>query len=469
MKTRLHFAKCLLSILVFSASSALAQTEAERLQLAGMKASDANDYTTAVTDYKKAVQLDPTLSTAQFRLGLAYIGLGQSQQAVAAFKKYLTLPDKPDEQSAWLFLGESYQTLKQYTNSADAYRTLIRLTTDPKLSYLAHYELGQALSLTSQDAAAVTELQKAVQLEPTACSAVGTCDESEDLRGYLGLALFGLNRYQEAANAYQQAIQIKPDDIDNYYYVGVIYARLGRRSDALAAYQKLRAAGNSHAAEVFTEIQKIPSGTAVANSGPTATKPAPKSQPTATQTASATAGQCQDQIDAETYAKAVDTCKLAVASAPFDASIWSNLGTAYFGSKRYDEAAQAYQQVTRINPKDARAQYGIGAAYVESRQFAKAVPYLREAVRLDANSANQWYDLGHSLYETGQYTSAAEALETAARLQPNDAATDYWLGETYVKLRSKAKAQAAYQRLVGPDRNNDQKLAQQLNAEISAL
>lgn len=469
MNSGLQFPKGLLLVLVLSGSSALAQNDAEGWERAGMAARDAKDYATAVADYQKAIQLDPKLASAQFRLGLAYIDQGQSQQAVAAFKKYLTLPDKPNEQSAWLLLGDSYQSLKQYANAADAYRTLIRLSTDRKLSYQAEVELGQSLSLGGQDAAAVDALQKAMQLEPGACGKAGGCDESEDLRTFLGLALFGLKRYQEAATAYEEAIRVKPGDIDNYYYVGIIYVRLGRRTDALNAYQKLQASRNENAADLYAEIQKMGPGTPGATSGSTPAKPAVKPQPAATQTASASAGQCQGQIDAEDYSKAVDACKLAVVSSPFSAEAWSNLGMAYFGSKRYDEAAQAYQQVTRITPNDARAQYGIGAAYVELKQFDKAVPYLREAVKLDASSGNEWYDLGHSLYEIGQYANASEALETAARLQPNDAATDYWLGQTYVKLRNKAKAQAAYERFIGPDKNKDQNLSQQLYAEISTL
>ena len=468
MNTRFQLARCLVSVLAFSACSALGQS-AESWYQAGSAAEDAKNYAAAIADYQKALQYDSTYSSAWFHLGYAYLESHQFQQATTSFKKYLSLFDKPDEQGAWLMLGITYQDLEQYDKAADAFRALIRLTNERGMSYEAHYELGHSLCLGGQYSAAIDELQNAMQREEAACDSVGACADSENLRNYLGLSYYHLGRYEDALGAFKDALWLKPKDIDTHYFLGMTYARMGDKAAALDEYKRLQAANNKNAADLYTRIQKMDSGTAAASSGATPAKPAAKPQQTATQTASASASQCQGQIDAENYGKAVDVCRLAVASSPLSAAVWSNLGMAYFGSKRYDEAAQAYQQVTRITPKDARAQYGVGAAYVELKQFGKAVPYLREAVKLDANSGNEWYDLGHSLYEVGQYTNAAEALETAARLQPNDAATDYWLGQTYVKLRNKAKAQAAYERFIGPDKNKDQNLSQQLYAEISSL
>jgi len=364
MNTRFQLAKCLVSVLVFSACSALGQS-AESWYQAGSAAEGAKNYAAAITAYQKTLQYDSTYSSAWFHLGYAYLESQQFQQAATSFKKYLSLFDKPDEQGAWLMLGITYQDLEQYDNAADAFRALIRLTNERGMSYEAHYELGHSLCLGGQYSAAIDELQNAMQREEAACDSVGACADSENLRNYLGLSYYHLGRYQDALGAYKDALWLKPNDVDTHYFLGMTYVRMGDRSDALDEYKRLQAANNKNAADLYTRILKMDSGTATASSGATPAKPAAKPQQTATQTASASAGQCQDQIDEEEYSKAVDACKLAVVSSPFSAEAWSNLGMAYFGSKRYDEAAQAYQQVTRIRPKDARAQYGVGAAYVE--------------------------------------------------------------------------------------------------------
>lgn len=467
MKPKLHVFTCVASILVFSAPAVLAQTtiEATKWDKAGDAARNAKDYTTAITDYQRAISFDSTYASAWFHLGYAYLNQQQFQQAAGAFKRYLALPAKPDEQVAWLLLGVTYQDLKQYSDAAEAFRTLIRLTNERGMSYKAHYELGHSLSLGGQYAAAIDELRQAFQLEERACDAVGACADSESLRSYLGLSFYQLNRYPEALQAFQEAARLKPDDSDNNYFLGMTYVRMGRRTEAMAQYQILLRAGSREAADLYARIQNIGTEAVRAQSG----SPKPLSPAPAAEDSKVYAEQCKKRVDAQEYAEAVDVCKKAVVAAPFAAGLWSSLGMAYFGTKRYTEAAQAYEQVTRVSPNDAHAWYGIGAAYVETKQFDKAVPPLREAVRLDAGNASEWYDLGHSFYEVSQYANAAEALERAARLQPNDSATDYWLGRTYVKLGRRAQAQEAYDRLVGPDKNRYPKLSLQLSSEINGM
>lgn len=377
-------------------------------------------------------------------------------------RKYLTLPNQPDREGALLFLGSAYENLRQYDTAADTYRTLLGLTRDRGMTFKAEYELGHSLRMGDHYAAAIDELQKAENLEVSACDASGACADSENLRANLGLSFYKLQRYSEALAAFQEAAQLKPDDSDNDYFLGMTYVRMGRRAEALAEYQRLLPLNKDNAADLYAEIQKM---------GETASAPTPKPSPPArppSENANAFATQCKSQVDAQDYADAIDICKKAVAAAPFSADAWSNLGMANFGSKHYADAAQAYEQVIRLRPNDARAHYGIGAAYEEMKQYDKAIPPLREAVRLDPSSANQWYDLGQCLYLVGQFLASAQALEKSAELQPNDSATDYWLGRAYVKLGKKEQSIAAYKRLVGPDENKNEKLSQQLLAEINA-
>lgn len=444
------------------ASYGFCQSTAEDWHKAGYAAYQNKDYATALKDFKRSLQIDPLYSDSWNWLGLMYKQQGQYQQARDAFLKYLTLPNQPDKEGVLMFLGMSYEGLRQYDNAADTFCTLLQVTRQARVSLTAHLHLGHELYMTEQYDSALDELQKALSLEVAGCDVVGGCGtDSETERNQLGLVLFKLQRYSEALAAFQEAARLKPEDSDNYYNLGTVYVSLGRRAEAMAEYQKLLPMNKDDAADLYGQIQKM--GNAPASPPPKQNIPPPPAG-----NPNASGDQCKSLVDNGDYANAIEVCKKAVVAAPFNADTWSNLGMAYFGSKHHSEAAQAYEQVIRLRPNDAHAHYGIGAAYEEMKQYDKAVPQLREAVRLDASNASQWYDLGQCLYLTGQYPAAAQALEKAANLQPNDSVTDYWLGRTYLKLEKHDQALAAYNRMIGPDGNGKPELSQQLFAEISA-
>jgi len=61
-------------------------------------------------------------------------------------------------------------------------------------------------------------------------------DGAEALYYDLGVAYSILGLYQEAIEAYLQAIRIKSDDAKSYYNLGLTYALLGRWEEAIGAY-----------------------------------------------------------------------------------------------------------------------------------------------------------------------------------------------------------------------------------------
>ncbi len=60
-----------------------------------------DEYTKAVTDFQKALELNPKHSDTLYALGLALHAAGQSQEAIQAFEETIvTLKDNPDEERA---------------------------------------------------------------------------------------------------------------------------------------------------------------------------------------------------------------------------------------------------------------------------------------------------------------------------------------------------------------------------------
>ena len=54
----------------------------------------------------------------------------------------------------------------------------------------------------------------------------------------LGVAYINLNRYNDAIEAYRQALRINPEDADAWNNLGIAYRHLNRYNDAIEAYRQ---------------------------------------------------------------------------------------------------------------------------------------------------------------------------------------------------------------------------------------
>jgi tetratricopeptide (TPR) repeat protein len=54
----------------------------------------------------------------------------------------------------------------------------------------------------------------------------------------MGLAYTELDKFKEAIEAYEKALEIKPDYYEAYYGIGVAYASSNKFKEAIKAYKK---------------------------------------------------------------------------------------------------------------------------------------------------------------------------------------------------------------------------------------
>ena len=140
------------------------------------------DYEKAVSEYQKALGMDPQSVAAYNGIGVAYTMLERYEDAVAAQQKALEL--QPDFAKAHAGLG---------------------------LVYLRQHKTALAL----------THYLQAVALEP------------QFLEAHQKIAIILLNqeRYAEATDAYLTITRLKPDDAEAYHNLGLCYAHQAREGD----------------------------------------------------------------------------------------------------------------------------------------------------------------------------------------------------------------------------------------------
>jgi TolB-like protein/class 3 adenylate cyclase/rhodanese-related sulfurtransferase len=201
------------------------------------------DYARAVPHFEKAIELDPDY--------------GRAYAALAAI--YWTVTDKGQSTGGnywWMSLGIDPPSAIQLEQ-----RNLQEAMKNPVV--LAHRVASGRLSRQGKHEAAITEAERAVALDPNdpiAHKAMATAlvyagkpgEAAESIRQairldpqfsheylfLLGLAQFGMERYEDAAETLTKAAQSNPDDERSLIVVAATYGHLGRLPEAKMAIDK---------------------------------------------------------------------------------------------------------------------------------------------------------------------------------------------------------------------------------------
>lgn len=136
----------------------------------------------ALEAFKQALQIDPELAEAHFRMGLTFDALGQSQEAEDAYKKAIEkykkhLANNDDDAEAHYNLGQTYAGLSLHSEAVSEYRKATRLKSDDTDIY---YDLGEALSKLARYDEAVAAFSKALEIDPENYRAEDSLEEARE-------------------------------------------------------------------------------------------------------------------------------------------------------------------------------------------------------------------------------------------------------------------------------------------------
>jgi tetratricopeptide (TPR) repeat protein len=247
---KLRFAFALLLLL---AGDSFGQQEASLPSILAdaQKAQSANDYTTAMADYKQAVKIRRDVPELWANLGLMQHETGDYEGAIQSFKEANRI--QPALYVPNLFLGIDYvHTGKQ----KEAVPLLLKAEKMNDTDPLPSLTLGRAYSSLGEYRLAAKELERTIRIDPKQSSAwfaLGivylhqveqdsrTMTERDADSGYAKAlyaeALVKQDRYKEAADLYQQAMAAKdrPDCVQSEE--GFLNIRQGKPDDAAKDFQ----------------------------------------------------------------------------------------------------------------------------------------------------------------------------------------------------------------------------------------
>lgn len=229
-------------------------------------------------------------------------------------------------------------------------------------------------------------------------------------------------RYAEAEQQYQLAAQIAPNDARAFAGLGNVYVDQGKFAQAVDAYQKALKVKSDYngaylplafslarlnrypeAIDIYKETLKRDPGPEVYNNLSFAYNHS---------------GRYQEAVDASLQAinmlgETGEAYKLGFQERnEIRSYAYKNLGNAYNGLKRYDEAATALKKSSEIEPKNASAHFNLGLTLYNAGRYSEAIESYKEVIKLRPNLPQAYFNLALTYYAINDKTQALAQYET---------------------------------------------------------
>ena len=241
-----------------------------------------------------------------------------------------------------------------------------------------HLSLGSVYSVTGKNTQAVTELKRALELAPN----------SDEAYRNLGDAYSASGQSDEAIAAYQKAVAANSYYWTNHTALGNAYLGRGDNARALPEFQKVieiapdNPMGYEGVGSVYLRQGK--------------------------------------------WSEAIPQYQKALTLAP-DSPTYSNLGTAYFFLKNYDQATKMYEKAVEMTPNNEELLGNLADSYRWSGHsdqaaaaYSKAISLAFQELQVNPRSATIMGDLGLLYAKKGDAANALQYTHQARAISPDD-------------------------------------------------
>lgn len=127
-----------------------------------------------------------------------------------------------------------------------------------------------------------------------------------------------------------------------------------------------------------------------------------------------------------------------------DAQAFFDQGVNLTKTRKYAEAAQAFEKAIELNPKSAEARNELGFVYLKLRRGNDAVESLKKAIDVKPDDPTLHRNLGEIYRLLGRWREAIASYRKAVSLKPDYAAAYNEMGLVYRKMRDHSNAIDAY-------------------------
>jgi superkiller protein 3 len=153
--------------------------------------------------------------------------------------------------------------------------------------------------------------------------------------------------------------------------------------------------------------------------------------------------QANDAIDKMDFAGALDPLQKYIAQRPDEAYPHFQLGYAYAGLKRLDDAKTEFSRAIALDPKMAAAYQNLGLVLIDSDPAAAAEAF-KHTAELQPEESRPRFLAGFSLEHAGRLPEAIEQYRAALTLSPADYEAHFALGRVLLRTSDAAGAEEQF-------------------------
>jgi tetratricopeptide (TPR) repeat protein len=327
-----------------------------------------------------------------------------------------------------MFRGRRYYRRKSYS---DALRYFEKTTNKGSASSVTLAHVGFCLAKLNRYGEAIEVYQRALQ---------GNVENGQ-VHAQLSEVYSDMERYQEAYDSLHRAFRAKPKLQQSSYYLhrlGNICLKLERWEESRDSYGKALEQQSNE--ELWIGLGISLKNLNRSNDALDAFRKSTETTPNKDKVWH-WLGWMYAQLNRD-YDPIVPLQR-AIQLEPANASAHRELADCYFKLKNFREAAACYQQYVALKADEPAGYYSLAMAHCELREFALAVKPLLKALDIGPKFGEVYGDLGSVYSELKEFENAVEAYQNATRLEPNCVRHYCGLAAAYLSLDKRKEASEA--------------------------
>jgi tetratricopeptide (TPR) repeat protein/S1-C subfamily serine protease len=258
-----------------------------------------------------------------------------------------------------------------------------------------------------------------------------------------GKALEGQSKYPEAVRAFETSLLKQPSYTPALYALSAIYGLLKDYEEALAVINKAIQFAPKNA-NLYNEKWIVLNNLKRYQEALLAINEAIALSPRA----AFYSNRGNTYYDLKDYPKAIADYDKAIAINPEYAVAYSNRGTTYSALKDYPKAIADYDKAIAINPEDAQAYNNRGITYSDLKDYPKAIADYIKFIAINPEDAQAYYNRGALYFALKDYPNAIADYTKFIAINPKYADSYYDRGLTYNALKDYPKAIADYTKFI---------------------
>ena len=345
-----------------------------------------------------------------------YRSEGRLEQAVDAYKKALDMTSQSYERNE-IFneLVQVYVQLGENDLAIEVYETLSRSgSTGMSIS---HSPSGVTVTFGGEEAREllIKAYKDQGKLEQLKTHFEGRLEKEADNSALLEMVAEiyrNANDHEQAAKAYQALCKAQPGNVRSFYYAAVAFNKSNQPdlAEELLNQGEVALSGSNRSGDMWF--------------------------------LAAVASIC---LDGEMYAPAIKIVEKAIAaSGRYGGFGWGQeqlyniLGKSYLGTKQYENAVNAYQQMANVTRRDherSRAEALVRQAYKAGNLYEKEIPEKLQLVTENPDDPDAHFALAQTYEWSDRIDEAIMQYQQISELQPNSSRWHKAIGDLYQKQR----------------------------------